>query len=194
MSPTSYRLLFSTVREIGQRQSDFLDLMQITRATDYGVRILIYLAAAPEGERVAASEVARGIEAPESFVSKVLQQLVQRGMVTSRRGAGGGFQLAIEPEKVTLLDVVEIVEGPLQINLCLAGENGCDRKPRCGAHPIWSEAQDALKEVLANASIAQLARDSMTNRANTTESNNGNKLESVRIVPAEPVRPKRRSG
>ena len=168
--------------------------MQITRATDYAVRILIHLAAAPADARLAASDVAREIDAPGSFISKVLQQLVQCGVVTSRRGAGGGFQLAIEPEKVTLLDVVEIVEGPLQINLCLAEENGCDRKSWCGAHPVWSEAQNALKEVLANASIAQLARDSMTNRANTTESNNGNKLESVRIVPAEPPRPKRRSG
>jgi len=144
--------------------------MQITRATDYAVRILIHLAAASDDARVSASEVARGIEAPGSFVSKVLQQLVQRGMVTSRRGAGGGFQLAVQPEKITLLDVVEIVEGPLQINVCLPGEETCDRKSWCGAHPIWTKGQDALKEVLASASIAQLARDSVANWANSTES------------------------
>jgi len=163
--------------------------MQITRATDYAVRIMIYLAAAPDESRVAAPELARGIQAPESFVSKVLQQLVQRGMVTSHRGAGGGFQLAVLPEKVSLLDVVEMVEGPLQINLCLPGEATCDRKSWCGAHPIWSEAQEALRRVLASASIARLARESMTNLAKTTESaKNG----PIQIEAAEPVRRKRR--
>ncbi len=78
--------------------------MQITRATDYAVRIMIHLAALPEETRLAAPELARGIQAPESFVSKVLQQLVQRGMVTSHRGAGGGFQLAVAPESVSLLE------------------------------------------------------------------------------------------
>jgi len=168
--------------------------MQITRATDYAVRILIHLAAVSDDARVAASDVARAIEAPGSFVSKVLQQLVQCGLVTSRRGAGGGFQLAVQPEKITLLDVVETVEGPLQINLCLPGEETCDRKSWCGAHPIWTKAQDALKEVLASATIAQLARDSMPNGANATESDHGNITASVQIEAAEPARPKRRSG
>ena len=122
----------------------------------------------------------RGIQAPESFVSKVLQQLVQRGMVTSHRGAGGGFRLAVLPEGVSLLDVVEMVEGPLQINLCLAGEASCDRSSWCGAHPIWNEAQLALKNVLASASIARLARESMANLAGETNSTeNGN----IRIHP-----------
>jgi len=165
--------------------------MQITRATDYAVRILIHLAAASDDERVSASEVARGIEAPESFVSKVLQQLVLRGLVTSRRGAGGGFQLAVQPEGVTLLDVVEMLEGPLQINLCLPGEETCDRKSWCGVHPIWSEAQDALKRVLASATIAQLARDSMANLAGMTK--NG-ASEPGQIASAQPPRLKHGSG
>jgi len=165
--------------------------MQITRATDYAVRIMIHLATMPDETRVAAAELARGIQAPESFVSKVLQQLVQRGMVTSHRGAGGGFQLAVQPEKVSLLDVVEMVEGPLQINLCLPGEASCDRSSWCGAHPIWSDAQAALKKVLAGASIAQLARDSVANLAKAAESNTNG---TIQIEPAELARRKRRPG
>lgn len=160
--------------------------MQITRATDYAVRIMIHLAALPEETRLAANELARGIQAPASFVSKVLQQLVQRGMVTSHRGAGGGFQLAVAPENVSLLDVVEMVEGPLQINLCLAGEASCDLSSWCGAHPIWNEAQTALKKVLANASIARLARDSMANLAKEANKSDGK-------VQIQPARRKHRS-
>lgn len=164
--------------------------MQITRATDYAVRVLIYLTTLPEGARIAAAELARGIEAPESFVSKILQQLEQRGMVSSHRGAGGGFQLAVQPEKVSLLDVVEMVEGPLQINLCLPGEATCDRKSWCGAHPIWTEAQAALKQVLASASIARLARESLKNLAEVAKNAAS---EPVQINLAQSERAKRRS-
>ncbi len=135
--------------------------MQITRATDYAVRVMAHLATLPEGARVPVSELARAGGAPESFVSKVLQQLVRCGMVTSLRGMGGGFQLAVRPDQVTLLELVEAVEGPLQINLCLPGKQSCDRKSWCGAHPIWREAQAALKKTLASATIAGLARDSI---------------------------------
>lgn len=165
--------------------------MQITRATDYAVRIMIHLAVLPEDARVAASALARAIQAPESFVSKVLQQLVQHGVVSSHRGAGGGFQLAVLPESVSLLDVVEMVEGPLQINLCLGGEASCDLSSWCGAHPIWNEAQSALKNVLASASIAKLARDSMENRAREEKKS---KEGTIQIEPAEPARRKRRPG
>jgi Rrf2 family protein len=143
--------------------------MQITRATDYAVRAMVHLATLPDSVRVPVSELARAGGAPESFVSKVLQQLVRCGMVTSLRGMGGGFQLAVCPDQVTLLEVVEAVEGPLQINLCLPGKQTCDRKSWCGVHPIWSEAQAALKRTLASATIARLARDSTHNLSKFSE-------------------------
>lgn len=165
--------------------------MQITRATDYAVRIMIHLAGLPDGERVAAPALAQAIRAPESFVSKILQQMVQGGMITSHRGAGGGFQLSVLPEQVSLLDVVERVEGPLHINLCLEGEASCELSSWCGAHPIWNEAQAALKNVLASASIAKLAQDSKANFAREAEKKeNGG----IQIQPAEPARRKRRPG
>jgi Rrf2 family iron-sulfur cluster assembly transcriptional regulator len=137
--------------------------MQITRATDYAVRVMIFMATCPPKTRMAVTDIARGIEAPGSFVSKILQQLVQRGMVTSHRGAGGGFELAVDPRNVSLLDVVEMVEGPLQVNLCLRADGSCSRKSWCGAYPVWNEAQAALKGALASASIEQLARESKAN-------------------------------
>jgi len=162
--------------------------MQITRATDYAVRVMVYLATLPEETRIAAPAVASGIGAPVSFVSKVLQKLVQRGMVTSHRGAGGGFELAIDPKDVSLLNVVEMVEGPLQINLCLPGKASCDRASWCGAHPIWADAQTALKSVLASASIAQLARKSVANLAKVAQ---GTAQHAVRLETTQPGRGKR---
>jgi len=126
---------------------------------------MVYMAMLPHESRVPLSQLADAGGAPVSFVSKVLQRLAQRGMLTSNRGRGGGFQLAVNAEETSLLQVVEAIEGPLQINLCLPGEQTCDRKSWCAAHPVWNEAQDALKHVLASASIARMARESMANLA-----------------------------
>jgi len=139
--------------------------MQITRATDYAVRITIYLATVPILARIHGSALARTIDAPESFVSKVLQQLVQAGLVNSQRGMRGGFQLARRAAEISLLDVVEAIEGPTQLNQCIPQGPNCNRKDWCGAHTVWVEAQEALVKVLGKASMASLARDSISNRA-----------------------------
>ena len=78
----------------------------------------------------------------ESFLSKVLQRLVHTGMVTSHRGTGGGFCLKELPEKITLLDVIESIEGPLELNVCLGSGQGCDREGWCGTHSVWHQAQE----------------------------------------------------
>lgn len=138
--------------------------MQITRATDYAVRITIHLAGSTPSGRVQGRALARAIGAPESFVSKVLQQLVQAGLVISQRGTRGGFQLARQAADISLLDVVEAIEGPMQVNVCIPAGSNCSRKDSCGAHPVWLEAQQALVKVLSIASVAQLARTPMKQR------------------------------
>jgi len=139
--------------------------MQITRATDYAVRVTIHLATVPASTRVPGPVLAQAIGAPESFVSKILQQLVQARLVTSQRGMRGGFQLARRAADMSLLEVVEAIEGPTQLNLCLPQGPNCSRKEWCGAHPVWAKAQAALVKVLEKASVAQLAHDSISNLA-----------------------------
>lgn len=140
--------------------------MQITRATDYAVRVMIHLASVPALTKVHGPVLARAIDAPESFVSKVLQQLVQAGLVTSQRGTRGGFQLARRATDISLLQVVEAIEGPTELNLCIPAGPNCNKKDWCGAHPVWMEAQAALVKVLGKASIAQLAHDTASNWSN----------------------------
>ena len=134
--------------------------MHITRAADYAVRVMVHLAGLPSGSSVARPELTRATNTPDSFLAKVLQQLVQAGMITSRRGSGGGFRLAIAPDTVSLLDVIEAIEGPTQLNACLEPGPSCERKSWCAAHVIWVEAQAALQRVLRSASIAELAERS----------------------------------
>ncbi len=131
--------------------------MQLTRAADYAVRVMIHMAGLPPGTRVQRATLAEATAVPESFVSKVLQALVRARFITSRRGVDGGFELICSPEQTSLLDVVEAIEGPIELNFCLMPGEPCERHTWCPAHSVWAEAQAAMTAVLKKATLAQLA-------------------------------------
>ena len=132
--------------------------MQITRAADYAVRVLVHLASLPPGSRVQKNALVELSEAPESFLSKVLQRMVAQGLITSWRGGGGGFELAQPTNRVSVLQVVEAIDGPIHLNLCVPGASGCERSLACAVHPVWVDAREALTKVLGRATIDRLAR------------------------------------
>ena len=135
--------------------------MQITRATDYATRVMIYLATLPPGVKAQRVAMAKAADVPESFLSKLLQRLVSAGLVQSARGSGGGYELAEPRRRVSLLDILEAMEGETQLNACLADGPSCNRKSWCPAHPVWLQAQKALTDVLRRTSVSKLAREAV---------------------------------
>jgi Rrf2 family protein len=133
--------------------------MQLTRAADYGVRVMIQLASAGEAARVSLSDLADAIQVSPAFLSKVLQRLVRAELIVSRRGKKGGFELLARGRGSSLLDILQALDGVPELNLCLMPA-GCDRKETCGAHPVWQAAQDRMRETLAAATLEQLVADS----------------------------------
>lgn len=127
----------------------------ISRATDYAVRILVALQAA-RPERVTAGSLAQATSIPADQVLKVVGPLARQGWVQSFRGAVGGFALAGPLDQITLLDVVELFEGPLHVQTC-TGVAGCEFSARCAAHVVWLEAEQALRRVLARYTMADMA-------------------------------------
>jgi Rrf2 family iron-sulfur cluster assembly transcriptional regulator len=131
--------------------------MRLTRAAEYGIRALLYLAQQPSGKVCFISEISLGQDVPENFLAKILQTLSKGGIVKSHRGVKGGFSLARPAGDVTLKDVVECLEGPVYLNKCLIGPDACDRCQACPVHPVWKEAQERLLEVLGGATLKSLA-------------------------------------
>jgi Rrf2 family protein len=132
--------------------------MQLTRAADYGVRVMVHLANAPHDERLLLPALAEATHAPESFLSKVLQALTRAGLITSRRGQAGGFAISPHGMRANMREVIEAVDGPIRLNVCLAPGRSCERKHWCPAHPVWARAQRAMLEVLESATVAELAQ------------------------------------
>ena len=130
--------------------------MQFTRAADYAVRVVSYLANA-NGTISRSQSIAAATDIPDSFLAKILGQLSRAGIVHSHRGARGGFTLAVEAHELTLLDVVEAMEGPLRLNLCATPEP-CVFTGICPIQKAWDEAEVTLRNSLRSYKILELAK------------------------------------
>jgi len=131
--------------------------MQLTRAADYAVRVMIFLAGLTRGERASLPQIVKATSAPDSFLSKVLQGLTREQLITSRRGPAGGFEITDNGRLASMREVVEAIDGPISLNVCVSRQRSCPRKDWCPAHSVWAKAQEALLDVLSTAMISDLA-------------------------------------
>lgn len=123
--------------------------MQITRQADYAVRAVLHLARR-ENQRVATNVIANEQRIPPSFLAKIVSQLSIAGLLHTSRGARGGVTLARAPKDISLLEVIEAIDGPIQLNECV-GENGaCNFSDDCPLRPVWCEAHEQLVKRLKN--------------------------------------------
>ena len=136
--------------------------MQLTRAADYAIRVMVHLATLPAQERAFLPALAEATGAPESFLSKILQALTRARLIRSQRGQSGGFQILLRGRQASMREVIEAVEGPVHLNVCLISERSCGRSSWCPAHPVWVEAHRAMLEVLEAAVIGELAAHAQT--------------------------------
>ncbi len=132
--------------------------MVITRATEYAIRTVIYLAQQPTNDIVLKRDICRTQNVTPAFLTKILQPLIKAGIVSSQRGVGGGFLLAKDPGTITLLDILQAEEGQLKLNHCLIDDDACERDAHCPAHEVWHEAQEEMVQVLQKYSVAELVQ------------------------------------
>jgi Rrf2 family protein len=134
--------------------------MNLTQATDNAFRAVLYLAKLPPGQVVDAQTIAKSEDIPLRFLLKIMHILSKQGFVKSFRGVGGGFALAKEAENITLLDIVQAMEGPVVINRCLSKEDSyCSpTHNNCVVHDeLWS-IQKILVTKLSAVNFAYLAK------------------------------------
>ncbi|MCC6300431.1 MAG: Rrf2 family transcriptional regulator [Anaerolineales bacterium] len=130
--------------------------MQITRQADYATRAILHLARAKTGERISTSQVAKEQKIPPSFLAKIISQLAVAGLLHTSRGAHGGITLAREPSQITLLEVIEAIDGPIQLNMCVEQNGACPFEEGCPLQPIWCDTQNELVAKLRSTNFSQL--------------------------------------
>jgi Rrf2 family protein len=132
-------------------------MMELTRKGEYAIRGIVYLAGKPADKVCLLSDIAAAVDVPPTFLAKIFQQFSKIGLVKSFRGTGGGFVLGRAPENISLLEVVEAVEGPIIPNRCVVSPSDCNRSNYCSVHPVWKKVQEQVRGVLAGVSLKELA-------------------------------------
>jgi Rrf2 family protein len=113
------------------------------------------------GRIVPKKEIALAMDIPASFLAKVAQVLAKSRIINIHQGSGGGYTLALRPGDVSLLQVVEALEGEIFLNACIMSPDMCQKSPQCGVHKVWRRARDRLRETLAEVDFEQLSRDEL---------------------------------
>ncbi len=132
-------------------------MLRISKLTDYGTVVLGYLAGT-RSEYASASEVAAATGVGLPTVSKLLKTLAKAGLVTSTRGAQGGYRLARRPAEITAAEVIDALEGPVSITECASSDSHCGIEHVCSVGGAWQRINVAIRRALDDVSLADLAR------------------------------------
>jgi len=129
----------------------------ITRDTDYAARALIFMAST-KGETVTVSTLVSKLRIPRPFLRQILQALNKDGILKSYKGSGGGFRLALPPEKIFLTDLMKIFQGALKLNECIFKKKVCPNKNLCPLRSKISLIEENVISQLNSITIASLLR------------------------------------
>jgi len=128
----------------------------LSRRADYGVRAMMDIASRQPTERTIVSDIARRQDIPPPFLAKIVPRLARAGLVLTALGATGGITLAASPEDITLLQIIEAIDGPLALNLCSLNPANCKHYTTCSACQVWGAAQAQLQHTLAQTRLSDL--------------------------------------
>ncbi len=127
-----------------------------SKKCEYGLQAVLFLSAKGTGEVVSADEIAKRLNIPKEFVSKILQSLTESGLVSSRKGKAGGFSLAKHPALIRLIDVVAAIDGLAIFNSCVLGFPNCSPDHPCPLHEKWGQLRSSAYSMLTEQTLDQL--------------------------------------
>ncbi|MHC1711501.1 MAG: Rrf2 family transcriptional regulator [Solidesulfovibrio sp.] len=131
--------------------------MRLTRAGEYAIRCVLYMAMHRDSPIIGRKEIAEAMDIPAQFLGKVAQNLAKAGIIAIRQGAYGGYELVKRPEDISLLSLVEAIDGEIFLNDCIHRPDSCDRQTICSVHHVWEKARRQLRDTLDGTNLAELA-------------------------------------
>ena len=132
--------------------------MIFSSATEYAIRGLSELACRSQnGQSILLNDLVSGTDLPRDFVAKLFQKLVKGNILNSAKGRGGGFSLARPAHEITLMQIVEVMEGPQCFDRCVVGLEKCNDQMPCPQHDLYKPIRHRLKDYLGTTTLADLA-------------------------------------
>lgn len=131
--------------------------MIYSRSAEYAIRAFVHLARVQDGRFAMVKQIAEREEIPSHFLAKILQQLARKGLLRSSKGPTGGFSLRQPPGEISLLNIVEALDGLADYQRCASGLAECNDEQPCGMHDSWKALRSRIMEYLEHTSIADVA-------------------------------------
>jgi Rrf2 family protein len=131
-------------------------VLQVSRRVEYALRAVICLAREQRSEPLSFKAIAEIESIPPDYLAKILRTLGAAGIVNATRGASGGYELAIAPEQLSFLDVIEAAEGRIALNLCTDSGEGCAHNANCTMALVWRAGERAMTDVFRRTRISDL--------------------------------------
>lgn len=129
--------------------------MKLSTRGKYGLYAMYYLAEhKDEGPQSLQSIASTGV--PKQYLEQLLGNLRRAGLIHSVRGAQGGYQIARPPGEITILDVIDAMEGPLELSECMTDEGHCDRSCQCPVRRVWQKLTDSINRELADVTLDEM--------------------------------------
>lgn len=128
-------------------------MFQLTSRGSYSVLAMFYIAEQAKEGFIPIDKIARDTDIPKPYLSKILQDLCRGGILLSRRGTGGGFTLSRPPDQISLKDIIEVIEGKINLVTCLLAPSQCSKAENCPISPIWVGLQNFILEIMASITI-----------------------------------------
>ncbi len=136
-------------------------MFKLSKKADYGLIAMKHLAKHRQQHACSASEIAEEYGISATLMAKVLQKLARRRLVTAKHGSTGGYQLANAPEKVSALEVITAIDGPVLITSCVTTHGNCDATERCSIKEPLRRVNESILSVLSTVTIAQLTEEAV---------------------------------
>jgi Rrf2 family protein len=134
-------------------------MLRLSKKADYALIAMKHLATRADGASSSAREVAEQYDIPVELMAKVLQRLARRGLVISLQGTRGGYRLARPTTRISVADIIEAIEGPLQVTACSTEEENCGQYAKCSVRdPLW-KIKDRIVAALSHCSLEEIVSD-----------------------------------
>jgi len=158
----------TVIKDTGSKQSYFM--LRLTKKADYSLIALKHLAArrqAPGFSAVSAKEVADSYGIPLPLLSKILQKLTKAGLLVSEHGTNGGYRLSRDPQQISALEVIRVIDGPIILTECFTQHNHCDHSTRCSVREPLRRIHEGILRLLESVTIQDMLQDSTDEPSDT---------------------------
>jgi len=134
-------------------------MLKLTKKADYGLISLRHLAVATNGQSASAKDISDTYHIPLPILSKVLQKLAKGGLLTSEQGTNGGYRLSRPAHKISTLEAIRTIDGPIILTSCFTDHSGCNQSEACTVREPLRRVHEGILRLLASISIADLGQD-----------------------------------